>query len=148
MRRKSARRTSGTVADRFWAKVRRSDGCWEWTAARTAAGYGAFGVTSSSTRLAHRVAYELEVGPIPDGQHVHHACENTLCVRPSHLRAVSPREHIALSRRHSANQTECRRGHPFEGENIYVVAATGARRCRECVRIRERAYTKRRAAAR
>ncbi len=74
------------VAERFWEKVDKSGDCWLWTASRQEAGYGRFVVTKGSSPVgAHRLSYELEVGPIPDGLQVLHRCDNPACVRPSHL---------------------------------------------------------------
>lgn len=59
-------------------------GCWIWTGNKTAKGYGRIGI-ASRTLLAHRIAYELYVGPIPAGLGVLHKCDNPPCVNPSHL---------------------------------------------------------------
>lgn len=72
------------LSDRFWAKVRRGAGCWEWIAARSKYGYGQFSV-GYSMRPAHRVAWALVHGPIPTGMHVLHRCDNPPCVNPDHL---------------------------------------------------------------
>lgn len=72
---------------RFFAKVDRSGGpgaCWLWTACTYGGGYGSFGL-GGRTQYAHRVAYELEVGPIPGGLHVLHRCDVRRCVNPAHL---------------------------------------------------------------
>lgn len=78
---------------RFWFKVARSDGCWEWRGARNqAAGYGRF--DANGTRyLAHRYAYELLRGPIPHGMQLDHLCRNTMCVNPDHVEVVTEAEH-------------------------------------------------------
>jgi len=73
------------VAERFWNKVDKSGTCWLWTAGqRNASGYGGF-LYNGKHSLAHRVSYEIEIGPVPDGLLVLHRCDNPLCVRPSHL---------------------------------------------------------------
>lgn len=74
------------IGDRFWSKVDAGEGCWEWKASRDALGYGFFRVTTrESMKKAHRVAWELTNGPIPDGLVVCHRCDNPPCVRPDHL---------------------------------------------------------------
>lgn len=77
-----------SLADRFWSKVDRSggqDACWEWKASRRGLGYGQFAYPGRSPQKAHRVAYELESGPIPDGLGVLHKCDNPPCCNPRHL---------------------------------------------------------------
>ena len=77
------------MPDRFWAKVDTSGSCWLWRAQRNPKGYGRFDI-GGTPAYAHRVAYELINGPIPDGLEVDHLCWNPSCVNPEHLRAVSP----------------------------------------------------------
>jgi hypothetical protein len=71
----------------FWKKVRKSDGCWEWTGAVNEWGYGRIGSRDrlGAKRTAHRLSWLLAFGPIPDGALVLHACDNPPCVRPDHL---------------------------------------------------------------
>jgi hypothetical protein len=74
-----------SLADRFFARVDRSvDACWLWTGARTTKGYGK--IKQAGRRIhAHRVAWELTNGPIPEGLQVSHRCRERLCVNPAHL---------------------------------------------------------------
>jgi hypothetical protein len=72
------------IAQRFWSKVDKSDGCWLWTAGRTKLGYGIIGNRQGGSKLAHRTAWTLMHGPIPPGLGVCHNCpdgDNPSCVR-------------------------------------------------------------------
>ena len=86
---------SNDILDRIANKFLVGDHCWEWTARIDHNGYGILAHSESSTR-AHRILYELMVGPLPEGRLLHHTCENRACVRPDHLVVVTPREHHAL----------------------------------------------------
>jgi len=80
-----------TTAERFWAKVDRSGDCWLWTAGvwKSRGGYGKFQAGSSRANArvvyAHRQAWELTNGAIPEGAIVRHRCDNPPCVNPDHL---------------------------------------------------------------
>lgn len=70
--------------------------CWLWRRAK-ATGYGVVNVEGRQVG-AHRVYYELYVGPIPAGYQIHHECETAACVNPGHLTALSPGEHAQTRR--------------------------------------------------
>jgi hypothetical protein len=72
------------VSERFWPKVRKTGGCWEWSAATRLCGYGVLNVLGRTVD-AHRISWELHYGPIPRGMVVCHRCDNPPCVRPDHL---------------------------------------------------------------
>jgi hypothetical protein len=82
-----------TPEERFWAKVTKSDDCWEWTGSRGNYGHGALAVDGRNVG-AHRFSYELAIGPIPTGLVIDHMCHNPPCVNPAHLRAVTHKQNI------------------------------------------------------
>lgn len=125
-----------TWQDRFWAKVDKSGDCWEWTAFLTPDGYGRFGLDGAIV-AAHRTAYELVVGPIPDGLQIDHLCRNRKCVNPDHLEPVTQLENAR--RGFWATKTHCKHGHEFTPENTYI-RPTGARQCRTCNRAAVATY--------
>lgn len=90
----------------FWSRVEGSTSfqCWPWHGRKNDSGYGRF-----QGRMAHRVAYELVNGPIPDGMIVRHRCDSPSCCNPSHLetgthadnmRDAIERNRIARGERH------------------------------------------------
>ena len=75
----------------FWNRVEKQDedDCWNWTGSKSQGTknpypYGVLGWKGKHAR-AHRVAFELVRGAIPDGMMVLHTCDNTLCCNPAHL---------------------------------------------------------------
>lgn len=130
---------------RFWENVDRSggpDACWPWMRGLGSDGYGRFHISRESRKvsyLAHRVAYHLIVGPIPDDLEPDHLCRNHPCCNPLHLDPVTHAENIARGNAVAAiavRENRCKRGHEFTPENMYIVASSGYRRCRVCQRER------------
>ena len=81
-----------TIAERFAAGYRKlDDGCWVWLKATGPTGYGV-AWNGHRTMGAHRLSYEIHVGPIPDGLHIDHLCCNPTCVNPDHLEPVTQQE--------------------------------------------------------
>lgn len=73
-----------TAAERFWSRVVITPGCWTWTGSRNRKGYGYLNVNGLE-KTAHRAAYALTNGPVPDGLWVLHRCDNPPCCNPGHL---------------------------------------------------------------
>lgn len=74
--------------ERFWAKITKTDGCWEWTGYKDRDGYGRlclFKLSGRPRALTHRIAYTLARGSVPDGMCVLHRCDNPPCCNPEHL---------------------------------------------------------------
>ncbi len=93
------------LRERFWAKVDRRDnnGCWLWTGSINPKGYGRLR-NATGTTMAHRISWELENGPIPNGLQVDHMCLTRRCVNPTHLRLVTSKqnqEHRAGAQRNN-----------------------------------------------
>ena len=125
------------------------DRCWLWPGAvniRHGYAYACAPGRGSKGRpvLAHRYAYQLLRGPIPDGMHLDHLCRVRHCFNPWHLEAVTPQENLLRSTNHiarNAEKTHCPHGHPYSGENTYRKPSMhgATRECRTCHRERERA---------
>lgn len=112
-------------------------GCWLWGGFTEPKGYGRFQV-GGAARLAHRISYELHVGPIPDGLVLDHLCRVRNCVNPEHLEPVTSRENTLRGETPAAanvTKTHCLRGHEFTAENTRATLK-GGRSCRACERWR------------
>lgn len=154
---------------RFWSKVDPTGGlgaCWPWLGKLTVDGYGQIAtkwLNGRTSNTAHRFAYELFVGPIPDDRELDHVCHtidrsclggvtcpHRRCANPLHLEAVTSGENHRRGRspqQTGARQkakTVCANGHPYDTENTYIHPVTGYRWCRQCRRERMRVAYRRR----
>src|SRR5882672_10337222 len=124
-----------TLRERFDAKwtPEPNTGCWLWHGALQNKGYGLFHIGSVLDRsrrrvLAHRLAYELYMGPIPFGLTIDHLCRVPCCVNPDHLEPVTHRENVlrGLSpQAMNAAKLHCVSGHPFDDVNTYHMRTGG-----------------------
>ena len=89
------------LPQRFTAKIRvdNNTGCWNWTGAKSFAGYGRFGNNGGRKAtprvvMAHRFAFEQTIGRLPKRLHLDHLCRNPACVNPWHLEPVTMSENV------------------------------------------------------
>lgn len=143
-------RTYGPTAVRLMADVTPGwGGCILRTVGIDRDGYGLIRESGGKTRRAHRVAYELLVGPIADGFHLDHLCHTVdvscpggpgclhrRCINPWHLEPVTSLENSL--RGGNARKRYCTKGHEFTEANTYM--CRGTRQCRACNRAAARRY--------
>jgi hypothetical protein len=133
------------MMERFWKKVDKTDDCWNWVGSISNHGYGRINI-NKKVCFAHRVAYEMSVGEIPEGLVIDHLCRNPRCVNPRHLEPVSQGENI---RRGSSQEmrtlkyrsrTHCKHGHEWTDE---TTSYRGTRRdCKICIKLRNENWRK------
>lgn len=112
----------GTVEERFWRFVAKTDGCWNWIGSIDEHGYGLLRVKNGHLS-AHRVSYFIHKGPILKPLTIDHLCRNHCCVNPDHLEAVTLVENIKRGLGAgviNARKTHCPKGHPYSKENTYI----------------------------
>jgi len=136
-------RAKPTLLERFLKFIAfDEDGHWRWTGAKHSFGHGRLGRGDASNKvlLAHRVSYELFVGPIPDGLEIDHLCRIPSCCNPDHLEPVTHKVNCLRgvgSPAANARRTHCIRGHEFAGNNLHI-GPDGKRYCRTCDALRGR----------
>ncbi len=130
------------LPERFWQKVvKTADGCWVWVGALDTNGYG---LIWNGERVvgAHRLAYEVMVGPVPEGLVLdHEVCSLPCCVNPAHLVPKTNKANILRGDgppARNARKTHCPRGHELVEGNLYD-HGRGARDCRRCAIDRAKA---------
>ena len=130
-----------TASERLARKTVITPGCWPFVGSRLPKGYGTITLRTAQgvkTVYAHRVAWEREHGPIPEGMEIDHLCNNPSCVRLDHLQCVTPMQNNRRSASVSAlygRRDRCKHGHEFTLENTRP-GPRNSRRCRACDRTR------------
>lgn len=140
--------TAAHEVERFTERidVRGEDDCWPWRAGVFDQGYGRF-KSSGKEHRAHRLAYQLAIGPIDDGAHLDHTCHNAdencpggrtcphrRCCNPRHLEPTTRVENVMRGRSQAAEnarKTHCQKGHALTPENVRLTS-DGRRRCMAC----------------
>lgn len=142
---KSKKPRPDRTQERFWSKVSGGDftACWTWTAYRDPNGYGRFSIGANRMEGAHRVAYRMLIGFIPDGCELDHLCRNRACVNPWHLDPVPHRVNTirgiagAVNAARQRAITHCPHGHEYSPDNT-AYRKDGRRRCKACGRAATR----------
>lgn len=115
--------------------------CVIWQGRTDKDGYGRV-QANGKWKLAHRIAFENEIGAISNGMVIDHLCKNRLCVNTLHMEIVSNYENVMRGDGVTAKNAQkvfCDNGHKLFGENLGI-RSNGNRFCKECARARWRAY--------
>ena len=142
------RRLLARLLDHVVRLPERDGGCWLWTASHNVqTGYGQMHVIRDGrkhTVAAHRIAYELLVGPIPDDMEIDHLCRNRWCCNPEHLEVVTRSENVRRGMHPHAilhRNSICKSGtHSLDDPDHAGMHPDGTRYCRTCHRANTRAW--------
>ena len=128
-----------SIVDRLNSYTYVLDGHLLWGGAKDRWGYGVMYVGGKMVG-AHRQAWEVAYGPIPEGIQVNHSCDTPPCLLPWHLylgtQQDNMQDRLASGNNPDANKTHCPQGHPYDEVNTYY-DYIGGRRCRACGRQRK-----------
>lgn len=98
-------------------------GCWLWMGAQNDGGYGVCFIEGIHLR-AHRIAYEIHIGPIPPELQLDHLCRVRCCVNPAHLEPVTITENLRRGINAESSRTHCPQGHPYSESNTIITRWT------------------------
>lgn len=132
-----------TIKERFFAKCfpwEDFSECWRWIGSTTGSGYGQMQFEGRK-QMAHRVSYQIFVGPIPEGMTIDHKCQRKLCVNFKHLHPMPMIDNCRLGG--LAQNTVCPKGHLFKGNNVIWIRDAKeriSRMCRLCKQEKDRQY--------
>lgn len=126
----------GSIEQRFWGKVKKTNSCWNWIGNQSKDGYGQFGISDKIKKSAHRFSFELLKGKIPQDLTIDHLCRNRLCVNPDHMKPVTTQENTRRGETGIVNRskTHCPKGHEFTPANTYYRKDRLGRECLKCRR--------------
>jgi hypothetical protein len=110
--------------------------CIESKKSITSNGYSRIKIDGKNIQ-AHRWAWEIVNGKIPNDKVIDHICINKKCIAVDHLRIVTQQENVMAGLHNIDNRSNCNQGHPFTKENI-MIRKSGKRECAECNRVRAR----------
>ena len=120
--------------------IANASGCWEWTGHRNSLGYGE-ACFDGRVWIVTRLLWCATKGAFDPVLDICHECDNPPCVNPGHIwpgsRSANIKDSVEKERHFLAEITHCKRGHPLEGDNLYLTSA-GKRACKACQRGRQR----------
>ena len=131
------------LPQRFWDKVtpEPNGGCWLWTGVDNGNGYAMFWWLERKQKVpAHKLAYEILIGPVPKGLDLDHLCRVRSCVNPAHLEPVTRAVNLLRGDRKTKlpKREKCDNGHALDELNTY--SYKGSRMCKTCRRDTLRAW--------